>query len=323
MARKNPVPERERLICARLRFLRKFHLGMSRVEAARRLGIDSSRLASYEHGRVPLSFGFADLFCRQFNLNQAWLAEKEFRENDCWPISDELRASIDPTDLFSEVYHRQLRPAWVQSKAFGWFAASAILGKGPVPPLQDKRTQASFLNKTIEMLRETFTECSPRLKGEFLMLLIATISRFSTEQVFFKGKLEALEDSQRRKEEDRQNLCKSSVDNPAGSDILPVMSSEDACWKALVTRLKVATAARGAKAYVARKLKVTRQAVNNWLSDKGAPSAELTLRLLNWVQQAEESQKQNPGSALTQPGQKTRVNQSKTNEKANSNPQER
>jgi len=125
--------------------------------------------------------------------------------------------------------------------------------------------------------------------------------------------------AEKRSRDAGQKKGQLSVDISAGSDILPAMSSGSGHWEALGKRLSAVTSARGAKAQLARELKVTRQAVDNWLSNKSAPSAELTLRLLHWVQQAEASPKQNPGSAPAQPGQKTRVHKSKSYEKANSN----
>src|ERR1044072_5689957 len=68
-------------------------------------------------------------------------------------------------------------------------------------------------------------------------------------------------------------------------------------WPDLRCRVQRASAAFGVKAELARKLNVTPQAVNQWLSGVSAPDAENTLQLLKWVT-AEEAQKQrSPGSA--------------------------
>jgi hypothetical protein len=52
--------------------------------------------------------------------------------------------------------------------------------------------------------------------------------------------------------------------------------------KGLIERLKKVTAPRGAKAALAREFKVSRQAVNQWLSGESNPSADLAIRLQYW-----------------------------------------
>jgi transcriptional regulator with XRE-family HTH domain len=75
----------------------------------------------------------------------------------------------------------------------------------------------------------------------------------------------------------------------AGSD--KPMLNAPAAWPQLVERAKQVTHAYGDKARMARDLGVTRQAVNQWLNGENAPSAELTLQLLNWVAAEEAKQK--------------------------------
>ena len=70
-----------------------------------------------------------------------------------------------------------------------------------------------------------------------------------------------------------------------------------------------ADGAPGEKARLARELTTTRQAVNKWLSGKGAPSAEITLRLLHWVVQQEQKTK-SPTSVQAPAGQETQVRKS-------------
>jgi transcriptional regulator with XRE-family HTH domain len=72
-----------------------------------------------------------------------------------------------------------------------------------------------------------------------------------------------------------------------------------------VKRIAALTSPPGAKARLAEQFNTTRQAVNKWLSGKGAPNAELTLRLLVWVQAEEAKPKQSSGRASTRPERKT------------------
>ncbi len=80
-------------------------------------------------------------------------------------------------------------------------------------------------------------------------------------------------------------------------------------WKTLQARLRRAVMPRGSQAELARMLGVSSSAVAQWLADdKSAttPTAETTLRLLQWVE-AEEAKQKSPGSASTPPEPKTRL----------------
>jgi transcriptional regulator with XRE-family HTH domain len=80
-------------------------------------------------------------------------------------------------------------------------------------------------------------------------------------------------------------------------------------WKSLVKRIAALTSPPGAKARLAEQFDTTRQAVNKWLSGKGAPNAELTLRLLAWVQ-AEEAEPKTLDSGSNTAKGKTQVSKS-------------
>jgi hypothetical protein len=95
-----------------------------------------------------------------------------------------------------------------------------------------------------------------------------------------------------RDEINKRLLTKPAKVMDAGSksvlDTLPPLShtagvqNEIRDLKGLIERLKKVTAPRGAKAALAREFKVTRQAVNQWLSGESNPSADLAIRLQYW-----------------------------------------
>jgi DNA-binding transcriptional regulator YiaG len=59
-------------------------------------------------------------------------------------------------------------------------------------------------------------------------------------------------------------------------------------WNALAARLRDHTRAYGSQARLARYLGVPRQRLHNFLAGRSRlPDAELTLRLLHWVAEAE------------------------------------
>jgi transcriptional regulator with XRE-family HTH domain len=119
-----------------------------------------------------------------------------------------------------------------------------------------------------------------------------------------------LSDGLRRKSRKlREENRKLTVDECPPSGMICGVSSIGH-WKSLVKRIAALTSPPGAKVRLAQQFDTTRQAVNKWLSGKGAPNAELTLRLLDWVQAEEAKQKRSSGRASTRPERKTQVRKS-------------
>ena len=89
---------------ARLRFT-----NLSQVAFARLLDIDSSRLASYEHARVPIRFDLALRAASLADVSLRWLAEGlEPRKLPVFPDQKLLERAAD--GLFSETYDTWLKP---------------------------------------------------------------------------------------------------------------------------------------------------------------------------------------------------------------------
>ncbi|MDB6068632.1 MAG: hypothetical protein JWR26_4840 [Pedosphaera sp.] len=101
------MPAREVEICKRLRLYRE-KLQLSQVAFAREAGLDSSKLASYEHARAPLRYGAAFKIISAFLISPQWLA------SDIGPISSSVtlpspeELGVNPEDLFSAVFDRKL-----------------------------------------------------------------------------------------------------------------------------------------------------------------------------------------------------------------------
>jgi transcriptional regulator with XRE-family HTH domain len=90
-------------------------------------------------------------------------------------------------------------------------------------------------------------------------------------------------------------------------------------WTRLSARLFRATRGFGEQALLAKRLGVTRQALNGWLSGAALPTAENTLQLLKWVEAEEAKQtKSSPGRVSPLPGRMTRKRKSTSNEKPKS-----
>jgi transcriptional regulator with XRE-family HTH domain len=75
--------------------------------------------------------------------------------------------------------------------------------------------------------------------------------------------------------------------------------------------LLVFTDKHGERAALARELDVSRQTLNVWLSGDAMPSAEYTLRLLEWATAKEANLKKSAGSAETRPARTTQTRKSK------------
>jgi transcriptional regulator with XRE-family HTH domain len=67
------LPKREAEICARLKDVRLF-LRLTQKEFAAQIGIKRTRLASIEEQRAPLKCDVGLRACRQFQINEEWLA---------------------------------------------------------------------------------------------------------------------------------------------------------------------------------------------------------------------------------------------------------
>lgn len=109
------------------------------------------------------------------------------------------------------------------------------------------------------------------------------------------------------------NLSKSFDKKRPIGDAVSVMHK----WKSLKQRLEALTSGRGSQVELAKAIGISRQSVHQYLSGASAPSAEITLRLLEWVV-AEEQKQKSPEGAATPSEPKTRKRN--INEKPNSGP---
>jgi hypothetical protein len=78
----------------------------------------------------------------------------------------------------------------------------------------------------------------------------------------------------------------------------------------LLKRVRCATEYRGKKSELARWLKTTPQRVTDWLSGTRAPGGEVTLRLLEWVQEEEAKTTEALAVSLAPPEPKTQLRKS-------------
>jgi transcriptional regulator with XRE-family HTH domain len=267
MSRKNPLPIREVEICRRLR---EFRLGtkLSQVAFAKEVGLDSARLASYEHGRAPLRIEVFLAVHQKYFLNPVWLATGEEHQAYDAPIVDWGRImaiAIPRRWLFTEAYDRALERFCKDRNRLADVLAGRIV---------DSVSQLMNLAKeqrSIPMRNDIAFRIRARLKD-----LDTLLESFSQLGLTVKSKY------------------RKSYPVP-----LPTL-------RELLEQTRELVRPAGMKAALASYLLVPQSRVSEWLGGKHRPSGEVTLKILKWVSDPE--RKQNTlGSAMnTAKGKVTR-----------------
>lgn len=160
--RKNPLPQREKAICARLREARE-ELGKSQQACAEQIGLDRATFVNYEVGRTPLRFEVALRFCRQMIVSEEWLATGKFEASwssaslhgvskgtraeaakfermilrrQCVDLrSDPLALHIPTGTLFSEAYDKYLAARFSKLVRDFFFYPRIVLSEADQPEI--------------------------------------------------------------------------------------------------------------------------------------------------------------------------------------------
>ena len=276
MPRKNPIPEGELQICRRIRNFRTSELGMSQAAAARKLGIDSTRLAAYEHGRVPIRFGFADRFCKKFNLSQLWLAEGKERPIGYVRFDPALKSSLNDAERFSAVWISKLRPAFVEARQSG---LETIIDAFSRPPRTFPRAEEAMRFQVLmDFIRNHLRSFSPPVRWSFLRVMQAAASDFVLRE---KKPTNPADDDWEELDKKKETSVLTNVNESVKyARVKSLMAN-------LLGRLRRATRERGKKSELAADLKVPLPSVSQWLSGEREPGGETTLKLLHWVERQE------------------------------------
>ena len=107
MPARSPLPEREQAICQRLRAAREV-FGVPRTIFAQRIGIDSSRLANYEHARTPVPYYIGERATKEMDICQRWLATEKLPKHPWFKVPDSFDQGVSKRLLFSFVYDKAL-----------------------------------------------------------------------------------------------------------------------------------------------------------------------------------------------------------------------
>lgn len=111
------VPAREKEIGFRLRKIRE-HLGITKEEAARRVGLTRERWNNYEIGRTVLKFEVGLQVCRNLIVNEEWLATGSFTLLRKEALVKGIRPAAKLSDL-DEFFFRQCLDLQIEPECAG------------------------------------------------------------------------------------------------------------------------------------------------------------------------------------------------------------
>ena len=271
MSRKNPLPAREVEICRRLREFR-LRTKLSQVAFAKEVGLDSSRLASYEHGRAPVKYDLARWLSVAFKVNLELLATGDGPLIDLRPIGDVAFVEANPDGRFSEVFDLYL----AKGKPFHHYATTVFY----LPP---KNARYLLLRQIQVDAKEWLSYVPDDKLSEFVDEVIKHAENligkypYSPEDIQWQRVAEMDEAAAggREKLSDNQLLTGVSV----SGNVSPVKST----MANLLDRLNKATSQRGMKSKLAKVMGVPLVNISQLLSGALEPGGETTLRLLHWV----------------------------------------
>jgi transcriptional regulator with XRE-family HTH domain len=283
-------------------------MNLSRSVFAGQAGLDASLLRSYECARSQLNYVAAYNVIRAFGINPEWLATGNGRLWLPIPLPSPKELNVGARALFSKIYEFHLAKS-VEKATKAWKS------KPPPEPLPihvnaaDPRARLVAEAQMVNWMKRLIL-CLPdeRLKPFLNFVYLEGTKLYRTWPADTKEAFEQRRDAMdhaRAAMEGTKNflaceqseeagksasspsniggkiICKSTLDTlPPLAHTVGVHEIRD--LKGLIERLKKVTAHRGAKSALAREFKVSRQAVNQWLSGESNPSAELAIRLQYW-----------------------------------------
>jgi transcriptional regulator with XRE-family HTH domain len=286
------MPQRERDICERLKQFRT-DSGLSQSEFARLCGLKLRAYASYEYAHSQLNYPAAWKILTTFPLlNPAWLAgenaSREYLPVIIYPTAADLE--YGPRTPFSSVYNGKLKaliansqplfganlscPFLVSKDACGRVVAKEMFGEimGNWLPRVPNRNLNTFLNEAYRRCSELFS----KLHDDSDLAAVSQLAR-QMKKIAFKRRLVFL-----------GNFAVDDPKKDLQGDSLKGNTVEVASKiQKLIEQVKRKALKPGAKAELARKLRVAPARISEWLAGDKEPGGNYTLKLQNWVEQQE------------------------------------
>lgn len=257
MPRKHPLPERERRICTRLAEFRAA-IKLTRAAFAREIGVNRFTLANVEGSAAPVTFALALRIQDRLQMNLAWLATGE---GEIYGKPKFHRSFIpSESELLSSAFDKYLKPAVENRERLQGMAKDAGLTLD-FPDAIGVPVAEVYASRMLPDLATALRSINPQSWGEYQRALN------QASQDFIAGEKQSL-------------TSKSNIRN---------YSSVKLTLKGLMDKVRKLTEPAGMKSKLATDLKVPPSRVSEWLSGKHDPSGEVTLQLLQWVQQQEQA----------------------------------
>jgi len=283
-----PLPTEEIEICKRVRTVRQA-ARLSRPVFGRFLALDSSKLANIENFRVPVDYITGAMVCRIFRVSPRWLVTGEGPPTLVLPqkVFDPV-AAMSARTPFSAFYASHLR------ERVAVIEQNRAQQNAKIAEVLEQREKSGDVPSSPEEFERSWLEAAQQVGADEQFEISADLARAAFGSPFtveFENELAIVTGF-----DDKRYPMRTAI---APSD--------------LVDQVKKLTTARGTKSALAKRLGVSRQRLNEWLSGRSAPNAHYTLNLLAQLRTlkrdaAEEQQsakrKNRGGRASTRPPQK-------------------
>jgi len=296
---------REVEICERAHFARKEIAKWSQPDLATALRITQNQLAGVEYKRAPLRYQMAIFLCERFNISQRWLALGVLPMQPKYDVRMEYSYMVKPDSLFSSVFDgwldeptQRIEQAVIEMVGEESFRAGkfddAVFSNFSPSDSTPPQAMAFYVKKLINLRLNWLPDDLQLMYGK--TLLQADKSFQSKHQ----GKIAKLvAPAERKFLNPSAHVGSVKSEKQVLLDTYPTLVDKEGVPKQiqiqslpeLLSWLRRETGQRGKKAQLARELKVSRQALDQWLAGDTKPSAEIIFELLKRVNPAQGKQK--------------------------------
>ena len=274
------MTRREQKICARIKGFRE-RLNWSQPAFARKIGITKDQLINIEYGRTPLRYSVFLAISKNCCINPVWLARGEGNDllNFDFPAPDLTELKVPERALFSDVFLNHLAPIFNSGDAD---PMAEILLRYQRAKTAQKLIELNFVDVPDGLVHEFEFDLDNFVQGWFSRHEDEGETRKAQRHLWYRRLADNIQARVAAEKEAEKNSQEILDEGTLPADTAAV-KTKIRSLPDLVKALRERTKMRGQKAALARKLGVSRQAVDQWLRGSAKPSAETTLALLNWV----------------------------------------
>lgn len=312
--------DREREICRRVREFRE-SIKWPQPAFAYELGITRDQLASVEYCRTPLRYDLALRAGIAYDMSLHWLGTGEGPVTSLWGSGTGLHPKDVPDGaLFSEVFDNYLREYAADETAVELEVRSMAdgaedLGDPPLPDplgyiveavskrlnrLKTPTEKTHFARSLIQVMLQLDGRIRRRRRAKQVTVAAPTASEPWVEvakserrkiSLAIKKRIEELQHLQWQVNEGRQILESKLLDFGPDGDTVASVKPKMENWNRWLKKLQRLCDEPGMQSRVAEAVGATKQHVSNWVTETSSPSADFTLRLVEWIKAEEAKEK--------------------------------